>query len=687
MWLWQAYAAYLYKLEEDKKALNTKAQEELDTLTSMVQQCTRCPLHEGRNQVVFGSGNTSARVMIVGEAPGKNEDEQGVPFVGRAGDNLEKLLSYAGLRKDEVYIANVLKCRPPSNRNPHVFEIEQCADYLRAQVALVRPEIIITLGNFATKFILKNEEGITKLRGKLVDCGSFKVLPVFHPASALYDRKKMDALIADFSYLGDILAGKDAAEAFSALEGESFQVKGESRTQDSLAKPLEYDVRIPDDFDPLAYINAPRNFRIVPGLERIRELMHKLGNPHEGLRLIHVAGTNGKGSVCAMLESVLREAGYKTGLFTSPYIYNFEERIRVSGTMISKQDVRKHTWRIAQAAESMEESPSEFELMTALGLLHFAEECCDIVIMEVGLGGRLDSTNIISPLLSIITKLGLDHQDFLGNTLEDIAREKAGIIKREVPVLTWPQRSLALKTIENVAVAQHAPVLVPEFDKLELHYNRAHADKIRSQEISYKQHKKLPLALLGAYQPYNAALVLEALDILATKGFSVREQELVKGFERVSWPGRFERVSTEPVVIFDGAHNVDGIEALLQSLNLYYPQSAVHCVVSLMRDKNYEAMLARLVPRCASIHACSAGLERSLDPRSIVSCAKTCVSVNGTGKDATDACKDVSCKAYETPQEALAGAWKCTGKHDIIVVAGSLYGLAPLKQALDALKG
>ena len=667
--------------------MNTKAQEELDTLKSMVQQCTRCPLHEGRNQAVFGSGNTSARVMIVGEAPGKNEDEQGIPFVGRAGDNLEKLLSFAGLHKDEVYIANVLKCRPPSNRNPHVFEIEQCADYLRAQVALVRPEIIITLGNFATKFILKNEEGITKLRGKLVDCGSFKVLPVFHPASTLYDRKKMDDLIADFSYLGDILAGRDAVEALSFLEGDSLRIQGKSRTQDSLLMLQKHDACIPDNFDPLAYINAPRKLRIIPGLERIRELMLKLGNPHEGLRFIHIAGTNGKGSVCAMLESVLREAGYKTGLFTSPYIYNFEERIRVSGTMISKQDLRKHTWRIAQAAASMEESPSEFELMTALGLLHFAEERCDIVIMEVGLGGRLDSTNIISPLLSIITKLGLDHQDFLGNTLEDIAREKAGIIKREVPVLTWPQRSLALKTIKSVAAAQHAPVLLPEFDKLEVHYNRTHADEMCYQEISYKQHKKLPLALLGAYQPYNAALVLEALEILATKGFSVREQELMQGFERVSWPGRFERTNTEPVVIFDGAHNVDGIEALLQSLDLYYPQSAVHCVVSLMKDKNYEAMLARLVPRCTSIHACSAGLERSLDPHSIVSCAKACASVSDMGRDAIDACEDVSCKAYESPQGALEGAWKCASKHDIIVVAGSLYGLAPLKQALDALKG
>jgi DNA polymerase len=177
-----------------------------EALRAQVSHCTCCPLHEGRTQVVFGGGNVRARVMIIGEAPGKNEDLQGEPFVGAAGKYLNELLAAAGLTRDEVYIANVLKCRPPANRNPKPEEIHECAPYLREQTRLLAPEYVVTLGNFATKFILKTDEGITRLRGNLHLIGNLKVLPVFHPAAAIYDRKKRDVLAADFAYLGTLLA-------------------------------------------------------------------------------------------------------------------------------------------------------------------------------------------------------------------------------------------------------------------------------------------------------------------------------------------------------------------------------------------------------------------------------------------------------------------------------------------------
>lgn len=177
----------------------------LEALQQVVDSCHGCPLADGRNSVVFGDGNPKARVMVIGEAPGKNEDIQGKPFVGRAGKSLDELLALAGLRREDVYIANVLKCRPPSNRDPKAEEIQACAPYLREQTRLVNPEIIVTLGNFATRFILKTEVGITQLHGQPVQAGRFTVYPVYHPAAAMYDRKKMAALEADFKALGELL--------------------------------------------------------------------------------------------------------------------------------------------------------------------------------------------------------------------------------------------------------------------------------------------------------------------------------------------------------------------------------------------------------------------------------------------------------------------------------------------------
>ena len=190
---------------DDHSSLRDKKTERLLALCEQAVRCKKCPLFEGRTKLVFGDGDPHAKVMIIGEAPGKNEDEQGVPFVGRAGEQLAQLLEISGLSRDEVYIANVIKCRPPNNRNPRVYEIEQCAPYLRQQTVIVRPKILVTLGNFATRFILKSDKGITELHGKPVSEGEFFIFPVYHPAAALYDRSKWAALEADFSLLKKML--------------------------------------------------------------------------------------------------------------------------------------------------------------------------------------------------------------------------------------------------------------------------------------------------------------------------------------------------------------------------------------------------------------------------------------------------------------------------------------------------
>lgn len=498
----------------------------LEKLRSQVEACHACPLGDTRTNVVFGEGSSPARVMIIGEAPGKNEDLQGEPFVGAAGKFLNELLAVAGLERQDVFIANVLKCRPPSNRDPRVEEIEMCTPHLREQVRTIDPEVIVTLGNFATKFILKTEVGITGLHGKLQHAGKFKVLPVFHPAAALYDPKKRDLLKEDFATLGSIL----------------------------------------NSFDPIEYINTPRWQQQRLGLERIVVLMEKLGNPQNHIKFAHVAGTNGKGSTCAYLAQILQNAGYKTGLFTSPYIECFEERIRINGKNISKSDLYKVTLQVRDAASEIEqemgEHPTEFELMTAVALLHFAQSKCDVAVIEVGLGGRLDSTNVISPEVSVITRIGLDHTDVLGDTLVKIAAEKSGIIKQDVPVVVYPQNKDVMQVIEKTAKKCKSQLYMPDFSSVEL--GNINSDGMRLFSYAKTDYET---QLLATYQPYNAALAIETAKVLAKRGFSISASNIQAGIKAAKWQGRFEIAHQNPLFIIDGAHNPQGVYELRKSLD------------------------------------------------------------------------------------------------------------------------
>lgn len=358
----------------------------------------------------------------------------------------------------------------------------------------------------------------------------------------------------------------------------------------------------------LEYIHSVNWAFCKPGLERITELCAALGNPQEKLRFIHVAGTNGKGSTSAMLASVLQNAGYKTGLYTSPYIRTFCERIRVDGENIPKETLASLTERVRPIADAMEDKPTEFELITALAFTYFAEQNCDVVVLEVGLGGRLDSTNVIqNTALSIITGLDFDHTALLGNTIQEIATEKAGIIKEGRPVLFGGEEGEALDVIRAFALENNAPVYTVDRSS----YCQREAT-LGGTTFDYLHYTDLRLPLLGAYQPYNATLVLTAIELLNRQGFAIDEGAVRKGLACVRWPARFELLSHEPIIIYDGGHNPEGVRAAVASVRAYFGTQRVNLLSGVMADKDRSEMIETMKPIIARAFTVTPNNPRAL---------------------------------------------------------------------------
>ena len=340
----------------------------------------------------------------------------------------------------------------------------------------------------------------------------------------------------------------------------------------------------------LQYIHSVSWTFTKPGLERIGELCQRLGNPQNDLKFIHVVGTNGKGSFCSMLDSVLRHASYNVGLFTSPYIKEFTERIRVGGENIPKDDLAEIVAHIQPIADAMEDKPTEFELITAIGLEYFKRCGCDVVVLEAGMGGRLDSTNIIqNALLSVVTGISLDHTAYLGDTVEKIAAEKAGVIKEGGVVLYCGNDERAASVIRQRADQMGATLLYA--DKTDLLLTRCDPDGCT---FDFGSWKGVELALLGLYQPENAANVLCAVEELRRQGMNIPDSAVYEGLKAARWPARFEKLSKEPLVIFDGAHNPEGIDAAVRSVKYYFGQEKVAVLTGIMRDKDYEYVASRL---------------------------------------------------------------------------------------------
>ena len=405
----------------------------------------------------------------------------------------------------------------------------------------------------------------------------------------------------------------------------------------------------------LEYIHSINWTFTKPGLERIGALCEKLGDPQKELKFVHVAGTNGKGSFCTMLDSVLRAAGYKTGLFTSPYIKEFGERIRYCGENICDEELSEITEYVKPIADAMEDKPTEFELITAIGLEYFKRKKCDIVILEAGMGGRLDSTNIIdSSELSVITGIALDHTAYLGDTVEKIAAEKAGIIKKGGTVLFGGEDESAAEVISKKALELCAKYSFVDRSSLSLT-----SSTLSGTVFNYGQRDGIELKLLGLYQPKNAATVLDAVDILRTKGYSISEEAVRSGLLAARWQARFEIISREPTVIFDGAHNPEGIEVATNSIKHYFGDKKVCVLTGVMKDKDYFYIASRLSEISDSAVVITPDNPRALDASEYASVLAE---------------KGIEAKAYGSVNEALeAGKKLAKDNETALVCLGSLY--------------
>lgn len=446
------------------------------------------------------------------------------------------------------------------------------------------------------------------------------------------------------------------------------------------------------DFDPIAYINTPRWQASRLGLERIRELLERLGRPQDKLKFVHVAGTNGKGSVCAYLAFILRAAGYRTGLFTSPYIERFEERICVDGEMIGADDLRDATLAVREHAEAMAletgDHPTEFELMTAVALMHFARCGCDIAVLEVGLGGRLDSTNVIdAPEACVIARIGLDHTALLGNTLAEIAGEKAGIIKDGCPVVSWPQEPEVMAVIERAAAAHGCQLHVPAFSQLQEGSIRWPCEDAAlaapSRAFSYGPFADLRTRLIGSYQPQNAAVALETAEVLRAGGWRISDEAVREGIALAAWPGRFEVVEggTAPdsfAIVVDGGHNPQGARALADSLAEAFPRRKPVFVIGVLEDKAYPEMLEAVLPLGCAFVCVTPESPRALPAH------KLARAIRWTGQDLLGCSACVNPVVARDFEDAVARARQLAGPEGLICAFGSLYSVAAIKEAVEA---
>lgn len=418
-----------------------------------------------------------------------------------------------------------------------------------------------------------------------------------------------------------------------------------------------------------------QRFGSILGLERMNSLMELLGNPQEDLKIIHVAGTNGKGSTCRYIYSVLQSAGYKTGLFTSPFLEFFNERIELDGRYISDEELAAYTERVLECVETLtsrgEQSPTEFEVITAIAFLYFKEKGCDLAVMEVGLGGSGDSTNVCrSPLISVITSISFDHTDRLGNTLAEIAAEKAGIIKEGCPVVTSAEAEAALKVIEDKA----SELGCMYFETRNVPYTvKAQGLAGSTFDVSIKgvSFDGIEISMPGEHQIKNAICALAALSMMEERGYvSLNRDAIYRGLKAARQTGRFEVMSAmgeKPIVVIDGAHNPDGAAALRKAVNQYMPGKKILMITGMLADKDTESILKEFTAITDNFIA-----TEPENPRKLVS----------------DALKDklenlgASCESIPNCREAVRAAAERGRDFDAVLYAGSLYMIGAIRGLL-----
>ncbi len=410
---------------------------------------------------------------------------------------------------------------------------------------------------------------------------------------------------------------------------------------------------------------------IKPGIERMEWMLGELGRPDRRLRVIHVGGTNGKGSTVSYLREIYQQAGYTIGTFTSPYIESFNERISINGEWISDEDLidaANRVYPLVKELEKMEQgTPTEFEVITMISIVYFSEiQRCDLVIYEVGLGGRLDSTNVLTPLATVITNIGMDHMQQLGDTIEDIAFEKAGIIKSGVGVITACEQPAALEIIKQTAEQKNA-----RFYPLghAFHYDVIENSKentLFNYASVFKRYNELSISLKGEHQIKNAVAALMVIDYMSVYyALSIDEEVIRQALKNTFWPGRFEIVSSDPDIILDGAHNPEGAYALKNAMQNYYPDQAVHIIYAGLTGKRHDLMLEDLFSAARSVTFTWFDFPRALDPADLQ-------AENPSHNAAIE----------HDFRKAISEKRKTLGEGDVLLITGSLYFISEARKYL-----
>lgn len=404
----------------------------------------------------------------------------------------------------------------------------------------------------------------------------------------------------------------------------------------------------------ISYIESPTP-RKRYGFEGLTKALEKMGNPHKVPQYIHIAGTNGKGSCAAMLSSVMTKAGYKTGLFISPHLIRYNERIAVNGEDISDEDFIRAAQKVKEVCDEIGETPIVFEVLTLMAFWYFAEKKCDIVVLEVGIGGRIDATNIIpTPEVALIAQLGMDHTEILGNTIEQIATEKAGIIKPHGRAVMAKQEKAAVDTVRNLCDEREASLVVADPARFTVLSSTPDGQKLMDPEYG-----EFFLPLAGPHQLKNTANVIEAIGVLKQQGYKISDEAVREGISQTRWNARFQKLHTAPDIILDGGHNPQCVQAATDALKTFYPNKKIIFLVGMMADKDTHHMLSQMAEIAKSFVCISPDSPRAMKPEEL--------------RDVLEKEYHAKAVACQTSREGFEKALELADKDDVICILGSLY--------------
>jgi dihydrofolate synthase / folylpolyglutamate synthase len=435
----------------------------------------------------------------------------------------------------------------------------------------------------------------------------------------------------------------------------------------------------------MSYITNTAKFGINLGLSRTEKILEFLGDPHKKIKCVHVAGTNGKGSTTAMINKMLMDAGLKVGMYTSPYLEVFEERIQINGENISKENLSKVVTEVSKAVDKVIElgydEPTEFEIITCAMFYYFAKEKVDFAVVEVGLGGTLDSTNVMQAfsneeaggvMASVIVSISLDHTQILGDTLEKIAFEKSGIIKNGVPVIMYPQEKEAEKVIEKVCAERGCQLIKVSNGSGEY----VEEDKIDKNSLTYTQRVKIKttentydvqLALLGKHQVLNCATAILTIEELIKQGVKIKKENILNALKEVKWIGRLEVIKNKPLVVIDGAHNIDGITKLKENVEQYFKYNKMVLILGILADKEVEKMVATIVPLTDRVIAVTPNSYRAENAEELKNVIQK---------------YNEKCNAVDSYKEAYELALSYCEEDDILLISGSLYMIGDMRKII-----